>query len=72
MAWVNIDTAKPKATLHDDPNCPHVIANSGGTTLKGSGEILDDGGWMPFATVADAQAYIAANWSHLPYSQCCP
>lgn len=71
MAWLNVDIPTTDCCIHDDPNCSDVRRWSGGTTLKGSGTILVDGGWLQFPTVAAAQAHAAANYPSYTTHQHC-
>lgn len=52
-AWVNVDSARTDYLIHA-PGCRYVEAKTA-TEFHGVGELLRDGGWMPFASLEEAQ-----------------
>jgi hypothetical protein len=71
MAWLNVDKATRKCTVHDDPNCQYVVGMAA-TPLKGIGQIRDDGGWLDFPTLQAAHQHAQANWPNYRLTDCCP
>jgi hypothetical protein len=60
MFWLNVDTPhRHTCTLHRE-NC--WTRPSSETKHKGMGTLKRDGGWLPFATEAEARAHFARKW----------
>ena len=67
--WLNIDLPTSDAKLHVS-SCRHAISISP-TELKGVGRLKTDGGWIPFETVEEAQAFVRKESSRdLEFNPC--
>ncbi len=71
MAWLNVDKPTKKCTVHDDPQCQHVVGMTA-TANKGVGQLRSDGGWLDFPTAAAATRHARATWPNYKVTQCCP
>ncbi len=66
--WLNVDIPTKKATLHA-LGCKYEIEKRE-TPLKGLGHLKRDGGWLGFASEADADIYARAKLSGYVIKKC--
>lgn len=63
--WMNVDTPTKKCTIHRK-SC-RFEREKKETLLKGIGHLKQDGGWIVFTTLRDAQNYFGREYSHKGY-----
>ena len=66
--WLNVDLPTSLACLHMN-SCRHARDISP-TELKGVGRMKRDGGWTPFESPHEAQAYIENLGRNVAFQRC--
>ena len=66
--WVNVDFPLRSCTLHSF-GCIHEIKKAD-TAYKGIRTLKRDGGWLPFGSEAEAEAYCRAEFPDLAFKRC--
>ena len=64
MFWVNVDKPTQTCTIHKE-GCQYILSEE--TSHKGIGELKDDGGWLSFTSIEEAEDYCQKEWEAKGY-----